>query len=299
MPDKCPSPGVDDAAMAYLLYIASALGAVAVYLMMPRRGYTPRRLGALLGAVTLGAVWLYLAEGYLPVAAARGIAAPAMAYYYLFSLLAIVSAVRVITHPGPVYAALWFVMVVLSSAGLFVILSAEFMAFAMVIVYGGAILVTYVFVIMLASRPDDPSKGDAAPDYDREAREPAAAVAVGFVLLAALLSTVFAPASPHVAALAPRVPAAIDEALIASQLSRRPAAAVLDRLAEPDRRALAATLLSDDRLDNAERVGLDLFRAHPLGLELAGVILALALIGAVVFARTRVDAEPEPGRGNS
>ena len=40
-----------------------------------------------------------------------------------------------------------------------------------------------------------------------------------------------------------------------------------------------------DRLTYTEAIGLDLFRRHPLGLELAGVILLVALIGAVVIAR--------------
>ena len=38
--------------MHYALYIASAIGAVALYMMMPRRGYNPRKIGALLGALS-------------------------------------------------------------------------------------------------------------------------------------------------------------------------------------------------------------------------------------------------------
>ena len=110
-------------------------------------------------------------------------------YYYLFSGIAIVSAVRVITHTRPVYAALWFVMVVLASAGLFLVLSAQFMAFAVVIIYGGAILVTYMFVLMLASQstPD----GGSSQGYDKVAKEPVLACAAGFLLLAVLLSVIF------------------------------------------------------------------------------------------------------------
>jgi NADH:ubiquinone oxidoreductase subunit 6 (subunit J) len=44
-------------------------------------------------------------------------------------------------------------------------------------------------------------------------------------------------------------------------------------------------------LDNVERVGFDLFRSHPLGLELAGVILLVALVGAVVIARQKIGEE--------
>jgi NADH-quinone oxidoreductase subunit J len=42
------------------------------------------------------------------------------------------------------------------------------------------------------------------------------------------------------------------------------------------------------QIDNTERVGLDLFSEHPLGLELAGVILLVSLIGAVVLARRKL-----------
>src|SRR5688572_13245394 len=135
--------------MTYALYIATVLGAVALVLMMPRRDWTAGKLGGLLGAATLGGLWLAL-HRYLPPA--LGIARPAMVYYYLFSAIAIGSAVRVITHTKPVFSALWFVMTVVASAGLFLLLGAEFIAFAMVIIYGGAILVTYVFVIMLAAQ---------------------------------------------------------------------------------------------------------------------------------------------------
>ena len=176
--------------MAYALYIASVVGAVALLMMMPRRGFNPRWIGGLLGAVTLGGLWLWLSRG-LGEAANLGIGRAAMIYYYLFSAIAIGSAVRVITHTKPVFAALWFIMVVCATAGLFVILGAEFMAFAMIIIYGGAILVTYVFVIMLASQAGDPASLQAEPEYDRVAREPFAAIAAGFLLLAVLLTVAF------------------------------------------------------------------------------------------------------------
>jgi NADH-quinone oxidoreductase subunit J len=53
-----------------------------------------------------------------------------------------------------------------------------------------------------------------------------------------------------------------------------------------------ANLVADtQKLDNVERVGMDLFESHPLGLELAGVILLVSLVGAVVIARKRNDPE--------
>ncbi len=66
---------------------------------------------------------------------------------------------RVVTHPAPVYSALYFILTVFASAGLFVLLSAGFMAAALVLIYAGAILITYVFVIMLASQASAEAAG--------------------------------------------------------------------------------------------------------------------------------------------
>lgn len=286
--------------MPYVLYIASALGAAALLMMMPRQGYTPLRLGLVLGAATLGGLWLFLAR-QLP--STPGLAPGAWPYYYVFSAIAIGAAARVITHTRPVYAALWFIMVILASAGLFLTLDAEFMAMAMIIIYGGAILVTYMFVIMLASQSGDTSvvhttsESDEAaddpaslPEYDRVAREPLAACAVGFVLLAVLLGVMF-PASPSDLRRNPAMAAPSDAQVVASLLPRR----AVTRLPEHAAAKLAEAGVTDAaRVSNTERVGVDLFQRHPLGIELAGVILLVSLVGAVVIARTRVAGETPP-----
>lgn len=277
-------------AMPYALYIASILGGLALLMMMPRGGFTPLKLGMLLGAATLGGLWLFLARS-LP--SATGLEDGAFLYYYPFSFIAIGAAARVITHTKPVYAALWFIMVVIASAGLFLTLSAEFMAFAMLIIYGGAILVTYMFVIMLASQsgdttvvrtsgePDDESdEGQDKPmAYDAVAREPVAACAVGFVLLAALLGVMFDPMRPNADAAAPS-----DETVATQVLTRRAVTRLPDAVADR---------IDDGTIGNVERVGLDLFQRHPLGIELAGVILLVSLVGAVVIARTKAAPPPE------
>ena len=278
--------------MQIACYVASALGAIAVYLMMPRRGYQPVQIGGLLGAMTLGGLWLYLSRS-LPDR--LGIPVVGFTYYYVFSGIAIIAAVRVITHTKPVFAALWFVMMALASAGLFLILEAEFTAIALVAVYAGAILVTYLFVIMLATRSGqstDPTEITADEECDRVAYEPAAAVAAGFFMMAVLLSLMFS-ATPK---LAPNPDTAMtdDAAIIAQILPNRAASQLLNGLPEDPSAALAAPLLSTDRLENTERIGLDLLRSHPLGLELAGILLLVSLIGAVVIARKHTD-HPTPG----
>lgn len=279
--------------MSIALYIASAVGAVSLLLMMPRQGFNPRAIGALLGAATLGGLWMILAR-HLPET--LGLPNAAMGYYYVFSGLAIISAARVITHTKPVYAALWFVMVVLASAGLFLVLDAEFMAAALVIIYGGAILVTYVFVIMLAAEAGDPSKENSTPEYERLAREPVGAIIAGFVLLASLLSVYFQPGAM------PRNPLAHeagDKQLIAEYIPNRAPQRLAEEL-EARGRDVPASLITDGaNIDNVERVGLDLFKSHPLGLELAGVILLVSLVGAVVIARKKVEDMPDDTLENS
>lgn len=263
--------------MQYALYMATAVGAVALYLMMPQRSKSTVRLGMLLGAATVGGLWMLLSRELPQVSTA-------MAYFYTFSAIAVGAAARVITHSKPVYSALWFIMVILASAGLFLTLEAEFMAFALIMIYGGAILVTYVFVIMLAASSGDPADEEQATVYDSNAREPGAALVVGFILLSVLLSVAFEPAVE-----VPEAHAAADKTVIQDTLTNRAVA----RLAEKSEGELPAVMSNKKRLENLEAVGLDLFEKHPLGLELAGVILLVALVGAVVIARKQVEAQPE------
>ncbi len=283
--------------LEYALYIASVLGAISLSLMMPRRSKPLRFLGPILGAAALGGLWLFLSGSDFWADRETGLSGAGFLYYYVFSGISIAAAVKVITHTRPVYAALWFVMVVLASAGLFIVLSAQFMAFAIIIIYGGAILVTYVFVIMLASQPDP--DGQSGQIYDKVAREPTMACAAGFLLLAVLLSLSF---DPQIAAQPD--PDNSDIALIGSTLGGRPIQPSARFEYDPQSELMVEaqpiptpTNLDPARLSNAERIGLDLFRSHPLGLELAGVILLISLVGAVVIARTKVPDEHPPAPG--
>lgn len=69
--------------------------------------------------------------------------------FYLFSLLAIASALLFVTRKNPVPAALWLVNVMFALAGLYVMLDAPFVGVIQVLVYAGAIMVVFVFVVML------------------------------------------------------------------------------------------------------------------------------------------------------
>ena len=69
--------------------------------------------------------------------------------FWAFATLAVVSAVACITRRSPVASALWLVVTLFSLAALFVLLDAQFIAVLQVLVYAGAIMVLFLFVIML------------------------------------------------------------------------------------------------------------------------------------------------------
>src|SRR5580765_4481092 len=71
--------------------------------------------------------------------------------FYIFSTIAVVSAILVITRPNVVHSAAFLGATLFAVAGIFLTLHAEFLAGVQVIVYVGGILVLFVFVIMLIS----------------------------------------------------------------------------------------------------------------------------------------------------
>ena len=70
-------------------------------------------------------------------------------HFYLFSLLAIASALLFVTRKNPVPAALWLVNVMIALAGLYVMLDAPFVGIIQVLVYAGAVMVLFLFGTML------------------------------------------------------------------------------------------------------------------------------------------------------
>src|SRR4051812_13982756 len=70
-------------------------------------------------------------------------------HFYLFGIIAVVSALLFVTRKSPVSAALWLVSTMFSLAALYVLLDAQFIGAIQVLVYAGAIMVVFLFVIML------------------------------------------------------------------------------------------------------------------------------------------------------
>lgn len=69
--------------------------------------------------------------------------------FYLFALTALASGIFVVLARNPVHSVLWLILAFFSSAGLFVLMGAEFVAMLLVIVYVGAVAVLFLFVVMM------------------------------------------------------------------------------------------------------------------------------------------------------
>jgi len=158
--------------------------------------------------------------------------------FYLFSLLAIASALLFVTRKNPVPAALWLVNVMFALAGLYVMLDAPFVGAVHVLVYAGAIMVVFVFVVMLLNLGRD-----GVTDLRSLASRLGAGI-VGLALLATLLVTQ------------------------RQRLPRLESAPVAENVVAP--------------------VAASLFTEYLVAFELTSIVLLVAVVGAVLLAKKRV-----------
>lgn len=75
--------------------------------------------------------------------------------FWTLSIIALFSAVMVVTSKNPVYSVLWLILTFFSISGHYILLNAQFLAIVNIIVYAGAIMVLFLFVIMLMNLDKD------------------------------------------------------------------------------------------------------------------------------------------------
>ena len=302
---------MDELINPVFLYLGCVALAVGAALAMPRRRVSLALIGVIVAAIGGGIVVLGLGVRAAELGGLPNI------YFYVFGGLAVLSALRMITHPRPVYSALYFILTILASCGLYLILSAEFMAFALVIIYAGAILITYLFVIMLATQA--PTKGDeeTQAEYDRVAERPWLGALVSFLLVGALTTMVLRGIAQTPPASGPRASELATLTLLPRKVDRDLAregvladgervqrdddgAAVINadtgamtiETADGGTRVIERAAWSDHlTAGNVEQLGINLLNDHPMTIEIAGVILLMAMLGATVLARKQVELE--------
>ena len=163
----------------------------------------------------------------------------ATALFYVFSLVLLFAAFRVITARSPVYAALYLVLAFFSAACVWILLRAEFLAIALVLVYVGAVMVLFLFVVMMLDV-------DFAVLRQGSLQYLPIGALVGFVFVAELLLVV------GVWMISPHVPQSI-------------------------------TAPINPNITNTEALGRVLYTQYVYYFQAAGVVLLVAMIGAIVL----------------
>jgi NADH-quinone oxidoreductase subunit J len=238
------------------LLLPLCLGWLAVWSLLPRE--KPR--GRILAGLTGVAAMLVLQATSLPPAGE--IVRDAM--FYVFAAVAVLCAGLMITDRNPLYAALWFALTTLAVCGLFLINSAPFLAAATIIVYAGAIVVTFLFVIMLAQQA-------GSADYDRQSCQPGIASLLSFILLGILLFSLQEWGG---------INANTTDAARPGQFVSLPQGVQANILSQPP--------VSNPREIGSLRVlGRALFTDYLYSVELAGTVLLVATIGAIAIAPRR------------
>lgn len=168
------------------------------------------------------------------------------------ALMAVVGALGVVLRRNPVHAALSLVLTLFGVAVLFVLLQAEFLAAVQVIVYAGAIVVLFLFVIMLLG----------VDRIENLRTEPIAlqrwvAGLVGIALAGLLVATALV---------------AGDETVVRGS-------------------GIASAVAGDDPDANVRQIAGQIFGGYVVAFELTSVLLVVAVVGTVVMARRKREAK--------
>ena len=165
--------------------------------------------------------------------------------FYIFAISTLVGGFMTVISRNPVHSVLWLILAFLSSAGLFVLLGAEFVAMLLIIVYVGAVAVLFLFVVMMLDI-------DFAALKAEMSRYMPLALIIGFIIVMQLM-------------LAFGVWEFADGAA--------------DRVAAPS-----------GEVENTAALGLLIYDKYFMLFQVAGLILLVAMIGAIVLTlRHRVD----------
>ncbi|MEO0991482.1 MAG: NADH-quinone oxidoreductase subunit J [Pseudomonadota bacterium] len=159
--------------------------------------------------------------------------------FYAFAITVLIGGVFTVVSRNPVHSVLWLILSFLSSAGLFVLLGAEFVAMLLIIVYVGAVAVLFLFVVMMLD-----------VDFAELKAEMARYMPLGLVI----------------------------GIIILMQLGMVYGGWHVTEIAEGQR----AVPITDD-MENTAQLGMVLYDKYLLLFQLSGLILLVAMVGAIVL----------------
>jgi NADH-quinone oxidoreductase subunit J len=178
--------------------------------------------------------------------------------FYFFAVAAVLGAAMCVLQRSPVASAMWLMSTMFSLAAIFVLLNAQLMGILQILVYVGAILVLFLFVVMLLNL------GQAADDM-RGPSSIAAAVAISGLLVIELIALWrYTPAR------------------LAAEIAQAPeaAGAMFPGGALADQAAVSQGVVG--------AVAGPMFQQYLIPFEITSILLLAALVGAVVLAKRRI-----------
>lgn len=168
-----------------------------------------------------------------------------VALFYLFAAIAVGGSLAVIAQRNPMHSVLWLIASFVGLSGLYVLLDAPFTAVTQIIIYAGAIMVLFLFVVMLLNTPreDPPVLDPRRPLLSSGPRRAGGLLAFVFLVL-------------------------IGWAI----------------LRVPNRPVLADAQVGE-RVSSVAQIGRELFTTHAFAFEVTSVLILVAMVGAVVLAK--------------
>jgi NADH-quinone oxidoreductase subunit J len=182
--------------------------------------------------------------------------------FWLFSTLMLIGGAAVIAFRNPVSSALSVVTCFIGLAGLFIGLSAFFVGIIQILVYTGAVMVLFLFIIMLLDLKDEKQRTNRL-----------APLAAGFILFIAFVVQLVGVLSRSPDKSAPK----LDPASLVAAASRFP------------KDSRIATDLAEGRLPDTHLIGHTLFTHYNLPFQILGVLLLVATVGVVVLSKKHAE----------
>jgi NADH-quinone oxidoreductase subunit J len=165
--------------------------------------------------------------------------------FYLFGAIAVGASAMVIAQRTPMYSVLLLIVSFVGLSGLYVLLDSPFAAVTQIIVYAGAIMVLFLFVVMLLNAPREDVPAKTTIPVTLGGRPLRVGVVLGAIFL-------------------------LEIAWALSRVGSRPIS---------DDAATAATVQS------VRQVGIELFTTHAFAFEVTSVLILVAMVGAVALAK--------------
>ena len=169
--------------------------------------------------------------------------------FYVFGAAAVASSLAVVTQRNPMHSVLWLIGSFVALAGLYINLDSPFTAVTQIIVYAGAIMVLFLFVVMLLNAPSEDVPSPYGPAYITLTTGPRKAFALLSIVLLVELAL------------------AMRQFVSASQPAGPGAAA---------------------HVSSVRQIGIAIFTDYSLAFEATSVLILVAMVGAVVLAKKRL-----------